>query len=238
MFDVKKALSLNFTIRNFLNPVLTKLNKTKATSQSVPNLSGDREMEWTYIAARIGRYADENSCVLDFGCGTGTLSIAAASICSHVLSIDLMPQQFETGYSNIEFRQVDVMKLNEQRYRFDLIINCSTIEHVRLRGRYNVSTESLDGDLDAMKKLLKLIKPNGFMLMTLPVGHDAVIKPLHRIYGAEKLPRLLDGYRVIESSFWLKGERNIWIPCSRQKALTEVGNDHYYALGMMVLKAA
>jgi hypothetical protein len=70
-----------------------------------------------------------------------------------------------------------------------------------------------------MKKLLKLIKPSGFMLMTLPVGQDIVIKPLHRIYGAKKLPRLLGGYRVIESSFWLKDERNIWVPCSRQEAL-------------------
>ena len=205
-------------------------------SQPIPDLAGDREMEWTYIAVRIGRYADRNSYILDFGCGTGILSLAAASIGARVLAIDLMPQQFETGYPNIEFRQTDVMTLDKQQYQFDLILNCSTIEHVGLSGRYNVATEAPDGDIEAMQKLRQLLKPGGHMLMTLPIGQDTVVRPLHRIYGTKRLPRLLEGYQVLESSFWCKDQRNIWLPCSQGEAMAEVGNDHCYALGFMTLR--
>jgi glycosyltransferase involved in cell wall biosynthesis/ubiquinone/menaquinone biosynthesis C-methylase UbiE len=229
---------LNDRIVRLLFRRFLRLSPTQSrnTSESVPNLAGDRQMEWTYIASRIGRYADENSYVLDFGCGTGMLSLAAASIGADVLAIDLIPQQFETGYPNIEFRQADVMTLDEQRHRFDLILNCSTIEHVGLSGRYNVVTEAPDRDLEAMEKLRRLLKTGGYMLMTLPVGRDAVIRPLHRVYGTKRLPRLLEGYRVVESSFWRKDERNIWLLCSQDEAMAEVANDHYYALGFMVLR--
>lgn len=49
-----------------------KLNPPRA------NLLGDRDVEWTFVASRIGRYANKDSYVLDFGCDIGTLSHAAA----------------------------------------------------------------------------------------------------------------------------------------------------------------
>jgi SAM-dependent methyltransferase len=200
------------------------------------NLLGDREIEWTYIVARIGRYASEKSKILDFGCGTGILSFAAASVGASVLAIDLMPQQFQSGYPNLEYQQVDIMSLDDNK-KFDLILNCSTIEHVGLSGRYN-AVEKTDGDLEAMQKMRKLLVPEGYMLMTIPMGQDIVIRPLHRIYGIKRFPRLIEGYQVLESSFWKKDEQNVWIPCSQEKALAELGNEHYYALGLMVLKVA
>lgn len=196
------------------------------------DLTGDRALEWGYIQERLGRYVNKDSHVLDFGCGTGEMSIVAASLGAHVLAIDLMPQQFVIPCSNIEFRQVDVMTLDG---KFDLIINCSTIEHVGLGGRYG-SAESPGGDFDAMQKLRQLLKPDGKMLLTLPVGRDAVIQPLHRIYGMLGLFALLDGYRVMESSYYRKGDDNLWVSCSYGDAMTEKGGEHYYALGMMVLQ--
>jgi SAM-dependent methyltransferase len=226
---------------NYLRALRTRLSSTPLPQPQeitpIPNLLGDRDLEWTYVAARIGRHADSDAQVLDFGCGIGVLSLATASLGASVLAIDLMPQQFETGYSNIEFRQTDVATLDETQRQFDLIINCSTIEHVGLSGRYD-SIEAPDGDLAAMSKMRLLLKPGGTMLLTLPIGNDDVIMPLHRIYGSERLPRLLEGYRELESSFWRKDPRNVWLPCSREQAMAEVGCDHYYGLGAMVLQLA
>lgn len=203
--------------------------------QHKPDLSGDRQIEWSYTAAWIGYYANQEAYVLDFGCGLGALSFVAASLGATVLAIDLMPQGFETTYPNIEFRQTSVMLLDESYDKFDLVINCSTIEHVGLSERYN-STEAPDGDFDAMRKLLRLLKPGGIMLLTLPIGQDAVFRPLHRIYGPERLPRLLEGYQIVESQFLRKDSRNIWMLCEQEEAMSEIGNDHYYALGCMVLR--
>ena len=209
--------------------------KKRGEGVSAQDLTGDRELEWTYVAARIDRYTGVDSRVLDFGCGVGWLSMAAASLGARVLAIDLLPQQFQRWYPNIEFRQADVMTLDEESNTFDLVLNCSTIEHVGLSGRYGAH-EAPEGDLEAMQKLRRLLKSGGHMLLTLPVGQDAVFLPMHRVFGSLRLPRLLEGYRVVESTFWHKDVRNLWMQCRREEVIAEAGNDHYYGLGCMVLQ--
>jgi SAM-dependent methyltransferase len=199
------------------------------------DLTGDRDIEWSYVSARVGRYAGPGRNVLDFGAGSGFLTMAAACAGADVLAVDLMPRQFPLSYPSIRFRQTDVMSLNEAEQRFDVIMNCSTIEHVGLAGRYGAS-ERLDGDIEAMLKLRRLLKPDGLMILTLPVGRDQVIFPLHRVYGRERLPRLLDGCRTIEETYFKKGRANDWHLCSREQALDETATERYYALGTMVLR--
>jgi hypothetical protein len=200
------------------------------------DLTGDRDIEWSYVAARIGRFAGPGKTVLDFGAGSGVLSLAAGSTGARVLAIDLMPLQFPLSYSNIEFRKLDVMDLHEEDGLYDLIMNCSTIEHVGLAGRYG-STDRPDGDIEAMAKLRSLLAPNGHMVLVLPVGQDEAFRPFHRVYGPERLPRLLDGYRVQESSYLRKNAHNEWVVCEQEEALSETGSARYYALGAMVLQA-
>lgn len=201
------------------------------------DLAGDRELEWSYVSARIGRYADGTSRVLDFGCGGGHLTFAAASLGARVLAVDLGEPSFPVAYPTVEFRKADVASLEEGE-GFDLVICCSTIEHVGLAGRYGVAAENPDGDLQAMRKLRRLLLPGGHMLLTLPVGLDAAIRPLHRIYGPERLPRLLEGFRVVEAHYFVKDGGNRWVPCSGSAAMAERGGADYYALGLMVLAPA
>ena len=206
------------------------------TGSSALDLTGDRHIEWSYAAARVSRFAGPGKSILDFGAGSGFLSLAAGSTGARVLAIDLMPLQFPLSYPNIEFREEDVMDLSEEDGRFDLIMNCSTIEHVGLGGRYG-SADRPDGDIKAMAKLRSLLAPGGHMVMVLPVGQDAVFSSLHRVYGKDRLSRLLDGYRVLESSYLRKNARNEWIACDREEALSVAGSARYYALGAMVLQA-
>jgi hypothetical protein len=93
---------------------------------------------------------------------------------------------------------------------FDLVINCSTVEHVGLTGRYRVTKRRPDGDSETMARLRDLMKPGGIMLLTIPVGQDAVYSPRHRIYGNERLPRLIEGYCIEKEAFWVKDKQNRW----------------------------
>lgn len=201
-----------------------------------PTLKGDRDIEWSFIVARVGRFVTADSHVLDFGCGLGTLAMVAAQLGARVLAIDLMPRRVPYTFDNLDFEQVDVADLPDSR-KFDLVINCSTIEHVGLAGRYN-SKDAADGDVDAMRRLHELIVPGGHMLLTLPLGPDQVIAPLHRTYGTQRLPRLLQGYDVLESAAWRKTDDpcDEWIGCTVDEAQQTVGNDHYYAIGGFVLR--
>jgi SAM-dependent methyltransferase len=217
--------------------VCVTMTEGSQSRTATPDLSGDRDLEWTYVAVRLGRYISEDCRVLDFGCGNGVLAVGAAGLGARVLAIDLMPRDMPCLDPRLEFRQTDLMMLDEGKMRFDLVLNCSTIEHVGLSGRYD-TVEAPDGDLEAMAKLCRLMNPDGHMLLTIPVGHDAVVRPLHRVYGTKRLPRLLEGYEVVESSFWRKDARNVWIPCTRDEAIAEQGHERYYALGAMVLRPA
>jgi SAM-dependent methyltransferase len=232
-------------VRNLLRQILGRLRPgvvpspagSKA-SPGVPDLTGDRDLEWSFAASRIERYAGKSSSVLDFGCGEGLLSLTAAGVGARVLAIDLLPRRFPVACPNIEFRRMDVMDLDERDERFDLVLNCSTIEHVGLAGRYDVRKDDPDGDLAAMEKLRRLLERDGRMLLTLPVGQDAVVRRLHRIYGAERLPKVLRGYDVEEAVFFRKTAGNVWTACSREEAMGEPGGERYYALGLMVLSPA
>jgi SAM-dependent methyltransferase len=74
----------------------------------------------------------------------------------------------------VRFIQGDLLKLDLPTNHFDLIINCSTVEHVGLVGRYSVTENRPDGDLEAMARLRDLMKPSAIMLLTVPVGQDAI----------------------------------------------------------------
>jgi Caenorhabditis protein of unknown function, DUF268 len=84
-----------------------------------------------------------------------------------------------------------------------------------------------------MAILRNLLSPEGRMLMTVPVGHDLICPPLHRIYGSERLPRLLGGYEVHEEQYWAKDA--VWGQTDRDEALATPGSGSFYSLGLFVL---
>ena len=202
-----------------------------ARSTGDVDLSGDRDVEYSWIAATMppgpGR-------ALDFGCGFGYLGLLAAQRGYAVTALDLRDVSWPYEHARLEFVRGDVLDLEGPPEGYDLVINCSSVEHVGLAGRYG-SGERPDGDLDAMRRLLRLTRPGGRMLLTIPVGRDAVFKPQHRVYGRERLPRLLDGWDVAEAQFWLKDQTNRWRPAAEDDALDSEPTDAVYGLGCFVL---
>ena len=198
------------------------------------DLSGDRYIEWSYVISRMGSHVSLGDRVLDFGCGSGMLSTAACVIGCNVTAIDLLPKTFSLEDERISLSQRDVMDLPEDR-GYDMIVHASVIEHVGLWGRYK-EQKGEEKDFLAMQKLRKLLRQDGVMIMTLPVGMDEIVHPYHRIYGKERLPLLMDGFSVKEESFWRKHSDNRWHPCCRDEACQEKGTEKYYAIGGFVLK--
>jgi hypothetical protein len=104
---------------------------------------------------------------------------------------------------------------------------------VGLAGRYG-STDKSDGDLLAMERMSGMLASGGRMILTIPVGRDLVVMPQHRIYGDERLPRLLEHYVSAEEQFWRKtGPR--WEQTDRATALATEGSRTFYSLGLFVL---
>jgi SAM-dependent methyltransferase len=207
----------------------------------VINLWGDRDVEWTFITAYMPQGPGE---ALDFGSGGSSLAFLAARRGYRVVALDLESHTYLWRHPQVEFVQGDLLKLDWEPERFDLIINCSTVEHVGLVGRFSVTEDRPDGDLEAMAKLNALMKHNAVMLLTIPVGQDAVFVPVHRVYGKERLPRLLDGYEIVFEEFWIKENDNRWVLSDRDTALAfkayayshQDPSYNAYALGCFVLR--
>jgi hypothetical protein len=196
------------------------------------SLVGDRWIEWSFCMARL---AEGPGATLDFGADVGFLSLAAAQRQHDVIALDRMSTALEYRHPRVTALQADILDRPLQGRRFDQIINCSSVEHVGLAGRYG-SFEDSSGDLKAMAIMRDLLEAEGRMIMTIPVGRDLVCAPLHRIYGEERLPRLLEGYSVQEAQYWRRDPAaSTWLEVERDDALHTEGSEWYYALGLLVL---
>lgn len=206
------------------------------------SLKGDRAIEYNYVYNHLPPGIGS---LLDLGASVNLpTSQFALKQGYHVTAVDLCGHSHKDG--NFEFRAGDFLEM-EFAESFDWILNISSIEHFGLAGRYGVTVENENADLQAMAKLRTLMKPAATMLLTIPVGQDEVVHPLHRIYGRKRLPQLLKGCRIVEGRFWGKlGEIDEYRPIDEGKALStkaqcrdirsQLAGDHYYAIGCFTVK--
>lgn len=201
-------------------------------SRPRPNLIGDRDVEHSWVLSHLGTGPGK---VLDFGCGNSLLSFVAARRGYDVTAIDLQPVRWPYVLPNMCFIKCDILESSFTRSSFDIIINCSSIEHVGLPGRYG-SRNNPEGDIIAMALMYELLQPSGVMLLTIPVGRDAVFYSLHRVYGRERLPRLLDRWVIEKKEYWVKDGENRWVAVEESAALDREPTKLCYGLGCFVLR--
>lgn len=201
------------------------------------NLLGDRDIEWSWVSSRLPSGPGR---ALDFGNGGAALGFIAAERGFDVVAVDLEAVEWPYRHPRLDFVQGDILDpdVDLGQAAFDLVINCSTVEHVGLVGRYAVRKPRPDGDLETMARLRELMNPGATMLLTIPVGIDAVFQPMARVYGEGRLPLLLNGFDVLEESYWAKDQDNRWRPAQRADSLAAVAEagssnplENIYALG-------
>jgi SAM-dependent methyltransferase len=202
----------------------------RLAAPSGETLTGDRWVEWSFC---IGKMSDGPGTTLDFGADIGFLSLGAAQRGHKVVALDRLPSQLTFSHPQVEPLQGDILDRPLGDRKFDQIINCSSVEHVGLGGRYG-SFENEDGDLDAMRALRAVLGDGGRMILTIPVGRDLIAAPQHRVYGEQRLPRLLEPFEATEEQYWRKAGRH-WTQCDRAAALQTQGSASFYSLGLFVL---
>lgn len=224
-------------IKRFLRRIINSLDNLLGLRELIREdnngghpLEGDRAIEWSWVVANLPKHPCR---ILDLGCVQSALTGIASRLGHEVTAVDM--RDIEYQMERVTFLQGDFNELDLGNKRFDIIINCSTLEHIGLGGRYG-SSEKADGDVLAMGRLRSLLAPSGAMILTIPVGQDAVFRPFHRIYGEIRLPILLENYLIQEEEYWSKDKDRLWKRCSRAKALEVAGSEKFYALGLFVLK--
>jgi len=204
------------------------------------NILGERNIEWTFLSGEMPAGPGN---AIEFGCEQGYMSLLAAQKGFHVIANDLRPQAFTWEHPNVEFMQGDFLELDLPSGHFDVAINCSSVEHVGVAGRYGIEVGEEDGDIAVMQRLAEVLKPGGLLLMTAPCGVDTVMAPWCRVYGAQRLPALLAPFEVVKQSYWVKDRSNRWTVSTAEAALSFQpiynASDGYacvYALSCFVLR--
>lgn len=175
---------------------------------------------------------------LDIGAGKrAKLAIYAQEHGWKVTAIDIT---YQLDIPGIQWYQEDLNKLVFRDEQFRLILNISSIEHFGIPGRYGIKGLDLDADLRAMDRVADWLSPAGQMIVTLPVGPEAILAPFHRVYGPHRLDKLFDKYDVVDAKFWNKqGNVDTFRPCSAGTAFTTqhtLEPSHYYAIGGFILE--
>ena len=197
-----------------------------------PNKDNGRWLEWSFIMANL---PEKSGRVLDLGCGDGCLS-AMMSLSGHtVIGIDTFPVEYRIDMPNLWFTQCDVLLDGINLLPFDVIVACSTVEHIGLSGRYGQAEDGV-GDIKAMVEMGRKLREGGYILLTVPVGKDDIIRSCCRIYGRLGLHRLLHGFDVLKDEYWHKVHGKVWERVSRDLAIGAEGNAEYSALGTFKLK--
>eukprot|EP01041_Mallomonas_annulata_P010204 gene10204-21272_t len=84
--------------------------------------------------------------------------------------------------------------------KYDIAFSISSFDHDGL-GRYGDPLNP-NGDIEAMKKVYEILKPEGYLFFSVPIGPDILVYNLHRIYGDIRLPLLLEGWKVLDRIAW------------------------------------
>lgn len=99
-----------------------------------------------------------------------------------------------------EDERVRVMTVDEYDrtpMQFDAAFSISSIEHDGL-GRYGDPLRP-DGDILSMKKMKSMVRPDGLLFLSVPVGKDTLLWNDARIYGKFRLPLLLKEWELLDA---------------------------------------
>ena len=162
-------------------------------------------------------YLDPNTNVFEFGCGTGSTSIAHAPYVNHILAIDISAKMLKiaeekalaANIDNIDFKQADISEMPVPETLFDVVMGHSILHLVKDRE-------------EVIQKARGLLKPGGIFITStaclgdtskllkyvLSFAHFLGLVPLVQVFTKEELAKSIkdSGFNIVYQWRPKKGE--------------------------------
>lgn len=199
-------------------------------------VTNERILEKTFVIHSLARFYDsKNIEILDVGASESILSYELASFNYSVTAIDIRP--IALSHPKLKFVKSDICQPVFSPSSFDCVIALSTLEHIGL-GWYG-DKKGNNYDLEAVKQINLLLKPEGIFMLTVPYGRKAVT-PVHRIYDQESLQKLTQDFTVMQISYGVRKDNFTWTITENEleASVKEHNPDNYLpgAVAMLVCK--
>ncbi len=165
----------------------------------------ERIVEQPFTFAALGQLPP-GSRILDLGGGESTVAFSLASSGYHVTVIE--PQGYPFTHPNLTVFERPFEEF-DRAGDYDAVVLLSAIEHFGI-GAYRGNPEAAEtADLDTMRLLKDVLKPNGLLVLTTPYG-PAAVNELERIYDLDRLQHLLDGWTIGHVNIARQDDRCTW----------------------------
>jgi len=166
-----------------------------------------RFIEYPWVLQQLG--PGRGRILLDVGCSGTLLDHELLARGFRVVGLDI--QDYTLRNSREAFVQANVLHTGLPSETFDVILLVSTIEHIGL-DTYGQDLLDDDADFVAMQELQRLLKPDGVLILTTPYEGKGPFRIhrwgnreefLERRYDYERLEKLLEGFAIVDSAFFL-----------------------------------
>ncbi|HPL82738.1 MAG TPA: class I SAM-dependent methyltransferase [Candidatus Omnitrophota bacterium] len=184
---------------------------------SEPLAPSDRYLENYFAIKNIPKPPAK---ILDVGSSGCYFPLILAASGYDAFSIDIRPYPIlkKLNFENFTFKQADICNSPFPDNYFDGITAISMIEHIGLEGRYGMR-EAEDADIIAVREMIRILKQDGTLILTVPCGQPMVIKPFHRIYDRRRIEQLAGGYLLPELfEYYLRDGNGDWSSCKQEEA--------------------
>jgi len=199
-------------------------------------LTGDRCIEYAFvIKSLIGLDKNKYKKVLDIGCAASPLTTIIKEIGFTVDGIDLLPSPYI--YEGVNYIQGDFLSVELKNSLYDVVVLCSTVEHIGLEGRYGTPSIA-SGDIKALEKVREVLNHDGILILTIPYGEERTIRPLHRVYNknSKLIKYAYEKFEILAEEFYKNNSAHVWGKCKEIEARRVVPSEDNYALGLFVFR--
>ena len=144
--------------------------------------------------------------VLDVGAAESTVCLSLATLGYDVTAIDPRPNPLSHERLHVVVAPIEQWKNEEV---FDAVLCLSTIEHIGTAAYDQDATEERL-DLEAMRRIRELTRPDGVLVLTTAVGQASVGEG-GRVYDREGLDELLNGWEVVDLTLVQRRDATKWV---------------------------
>lgn len=125
--------------------------------------------------------------------------IAHLAVFRKVTIVDI--RELKSNVENIEFIQADMMNVKKELIEsYDSVSCLHALEHFGL-GRYGDPID-VNGHLKGFDNLYQILRPNGILYFSVPIGQSRIEFNAHRVFSIEYLLKMCDKkFEIITFSF-------------------------------------